>query len=80
MTRSSADLSPTARAQHGSSLVRPWGLLTSALLRLFHRSDERELSMADTDENATTAAGELQAANDAEDLDAGSPAEEGGEG
>lgn len=36
--------------------------------------------MADTDENATTEAGELQSANDAEDLAAGSPAEEGGEG
>jgi len=42
--------------------------------------DERDLSMTDTDENATKAASVAQTASDADDRRAGAPAEQGGEG
>lgn len=44
------------------------------------RKDRRELSMQDTDENATGAASAIQSAKDADDHSAGAPAELGGQG
>lgn len=44
------------------------------------RKDQRDLSMADTDQNATGAAAAVQSAKDADDRTAGAPAELGGQG
>ena len=50
-------------------------------MRVFRRGpDERDVSMTDTDENATKAASVAQTASDVDDRKAGAPAEQGGEG
>ena len=61
-------------------LQRAQATVARAMRALRRGPDDRDLSMTDTDANATKAASVAQTASDADDRRAGAPAEQGGEG